>query len=88
MANKYSNFSKASTATVLARVCGSARMCLSKRTYSDKEEAEAAVIAVAKDKGWAMRAYECPHCFKWHLSRIKPQQLTVTQERLQHENQS
>jgi hypothetical protein len=71
MANKYTNFSKASTSTVLARVCGSARMCLSKRTYNDEEEAEAAVVAVAQDKGWPMRMYKCPHCMKWHLSRIK-----------------
>lgn len=71
MSNKYKNFSKASPATVLARVCGSARMCLSKRTYNDEEEATAAIAAVAAAKGWPMRAYECPHCFKWHLSRIK-----------------
>jgi hypothetical protein len=73
--NKYSHFSKASTDYVLARVSGSARMCISKKTYATLEKAEEAVVAVEAKYGNKMRAYECPHCYKYHLTRVKERAL-------------
>lgn len=69
--NKYNHFSKASKSTIFARVSGSTRMCLSKRTYKDYEESINAIEEVKKTKGWSMRSYNCPYCKQWHLSRIK-----------------
>lgn len=50
------------------------KMCLSKRRYEDKRAAQTALNAFEKKRGRhgrpdQLRAYACPECQGWHLTK-------------------
>lgn len=47
-----------------------AKMCLTKKRYS-KGTAEKVAQRVRDERDHRVRAYYCPVCFKWHLTKSK-----------------
>lgn len=45
------------------------RMCESKRVYPTKQFAQRMVLEIYGRTRKMMRAYECPHCKKFHLTK-------------------
>jgi hypothetical protein len=50
------------------------KMCLSKRAYASREDAQ---TAIAYQRGRLnapsiLRLYECPYCEMWHMTRLIP----------------
>jgi len=42
---------------------------LTKRAYWTRAEAECVALVLTQISGMRLRAYECPHCRDWHLTR-------------------
>lgn len=68
--NKYKEQSKASVGTIFKRVAGSATMCLRKTSFATEAAADKRAKEITEE-GVAMRFYKCPHCYKFHLSKVK-----------------
>ena len=43
--------------------------CKSKKSYDTEKGALHVASKMAKSKGITLRAYNCPYCFKWHLTK-------------------
>lgn len=52
---------------------GSQIRCAAKRVYEGRDKAITAARAIVFDGGPQMRAYRCPHCAGWHLTRLNGQ---------------
>ena len=53
------------------RVAAQQRMCHDKRTYTDELTAKVYAPKAAVKTGKAMRAYQCPNCRFWHLTKMR-----------------
>lgn len=55
------------------RVLPNERQCLSKRPYLTQADARRVAERAMKKRGVPLRAYECPNCRWWHLTkRLRP----------------
>ena len=45
------------------------RMCLSKRVYWSKSMADQVAAKRTRAAGFKIRAYQCPNCGQWHLTK-------------------
>ena len=46
------------------------RMCTAKRSFPTHNAAIKAALDTSLKYGHAMRPYKCPHCEKWHVTKI------------------
>lgn len=71
MTNKYVEHSQADRSRIYKRVRGTAKMCVCKRAYDTAEVAEQFQKQHPSASGVEMRAYNCPNCHRFHLTKVK-----------------
>ena len=81
MTNKYADKSKAAAELRLTveRLRGSAKMCMHKHGFKHEADAKKRAAEITAE-GTPMRYYKCPHCYDYHLARIKPDPATCRKE--------
>lgn len=72
--NKYAHLTtsqRTKKREIFSAVRGAASACMHKTPFKTEDAAKTRAAEITAE-GVPMRYYKCPHCYNYHLARIKP----------------